>query len=426
MVLSWLSASTTAADGVKSATRYYGFDGQTVAVRDKNGLGGVTSLVGDPHGTTLAAIPNTRWAANSVVKQYTDPFGAARGTAASIPGDRQFLDKTRDTATGLTMVGARYYDEANGRFISVDPLLDLADPQQWNAYAYANNNPTTLSDPSGLTPRIDDDYDGGRGPLAKRGPAPSTPPSTARAADPAAVNGVCDAAWVAAHPPPKKPLWQRVLGYAAVATAAVAGATFCTATATLGCLAIAAGATAAVSFGNNWAIQEQPAGQAATGAAIDGALMFAGGTLAFKGAESFAAASSLSSSGLGSAAGAGSAVGSGAGTAINVSGGFSPRGLFAAAGTRVRPSGIPEGWRVTGTKGPGGVLYSDPTNPGNAVRVMQGSPSSPFVNSRAPYVRWQRNGHPLDESGNVLPSAKVPEAHIPLSSFRFRSEVFGE
>ena len=166
----------TAADGVKSAIRYYGFDGQTVAVRDKNGLGGVTTLVGDPHGTTLAAIPNTKWAANSVVKQYTDPFGAARGTAASIPGGRQFLDKTRDNATGLTMVGARYYDEANGRFISVDPVLDLADPQQWNAYAYANNNPTTYSDPSGLTPRIDDDYDGGRGPLAKRPPAQATTP----------------------------------------------------------------------------------------------------------------------------------------------------------------------------------------------------------------------------------------------------------
>ncbi|WP_353848667.1 RHS repeat-associated core domain-containing protein [Cellulomonas sp.] len=136
--------------------------------------------MGDPLGTTLAAIPNTRWAANSVVKQYTDPFGAARGTAASIPGDRQFLDKTRDTATGLTMVGARYYDEANGRFISVDPVLDLADPQQWNAYAYANNNPTTLSDPSGLTPRIDDDYDGGRGPLAKRPPATSSPAPAAQ------------------------------------------------------------------------------------------------------------------------------------------------------------------------------------------------------------------------------------------------------
>ena len=78
------------------------------------------------------------------------------------------------------MVGARYYDEANGRFISVDPVLDLADPQQWNAYAYANNNPTTLSDPSGLTPRIDDDYDGGRGPLARRPPATSSPAPAAQ------------------------------------------------------------------------------------------------------------------------------------------------------------------------------------------------------------------------------------------------------
>ena len=199
------------ADGVKSATRYYGFDGQTVAVRDKNGLGGVTSLVNDPHGTALAAIPNTRWAANDVVKQYTDPYGASRGTTASIPGDRQFLDKTRDTATGLTMVGARYYDEANGRFISVDPVLDLADPQQWNAYAYANNNPTTLSDPSGLTPRIDDDYDGGRGPLARRPLPPPRPRqqrsvvhtlSRARARDP--LRTPAHAAATSSYRPPQR------------------------------------------------------------------------------------------------------------------------------------------------------------------------------------------------------------------------------
>ena len=160
--------------------------------------------------------------------------------------------------------------------------------------------------------RIDDDYDGGRGPLAKRTPsAASTPTSPVRASDPAAVNGMCDAAWVAAHPPPKKPMWQRVLGYAAVAVTAAAGATFCAATAGLGCLAIAAGATAAVSFGNNWAIQEQPAGQAALGAAVDGALMFAGGTLGLKAAESFAAARSLASSGVGSGATAGTLAGTG-------------------------------------------------------------------------------------------------------------------
>lgn len=71
------------------------------------------------------------------------------------------------------------------------------------------------------------------------------------------------------------------------------------------------------------------------------------------------------------------------------------------------------------------MLYRDPTNPGNSVQVMQGNPNSPFPNSQAPYVRWQRNGQPLDQFGNQLPSAKVPEAHIPLSDFRFLPEVFG-
>ncbi|UJP39147.1 RHS repeat-associated core domain-containing protein [Cellulomonas palmilytica] len=135
---------------VVSAVRYYSFDGQTVAVRTGKGLGAVTSLVADLHGTALVAIANTTWTAAGVVKQYTDPFGAARGAGVDVPGERQFLDKTRDVSTGLTQVGARYYDETTGRFISVDPVLDLTNPQQWNAYVYANNNPTTWSDPTGL------------------------------------------------------------------------------------------------------------------------------------------------------------------------------------------------------------------------------------------------------------------------------------
>ncbi len=105
--------------------------------------------------------------------------------------------------------------------------------------------------------------------------------------------------------------------------------------------------------------------------------------------------------------------------------GLSGRGLAPAAGTRIRPDGIPDGWRITSTKSRRGVLYRDPTNSGNSVRVMQGSPNSPFPNSQGPYVGWQRNGHPLDQYGNVLPSAKMQEAHIPLSDFRFLREVFG-
>ncbi|MFD7903672.1 polymorphic toxin-type HINT domain-containing protein, partial [Kitasatospora sp. NPDC059747] len=47
-------------------------------------------------------------------------------------------------------LGAREYQPTTGRFLNPDPLLDTGDPQQWNAYAYSNNDPQNLSDPSGL------------------------------------------------------------------------------------------------------------------------------------------------------------------------------------------------------------------------------------------------------------------------------------
>jgi hypothetical protein len=50
-------------------------------------------------------------------------------------------------------MGARQYDPTTARFLSTDPILNLADPQQWNGYSYANNTPITLSDPTGLEPQ---------------------------------------------------------------------------------------------------------------------------------------------------------------------------------------------------------------------------------------------------------------------------------
>ena len=51
-------------------------------------------------------------------------------------------------------MGARYYGSALGRFVQADPLYihmgRLVDPQQLNLYSYVRNNPTTLSDPTGL------------------------------------------------------------------------------------------------------------------------------------------------------------------------------------------------------------------------------------------------------------------------------------
>ncbi|MFV2104886.1 RHS repeat-associated core domain-containing protein, partial [Micromonospora sp. LOL_024] len=81
-------------------------------------------------------------------RQRKDP--ATTGTWAT-GMDKGFVGGTQDP-TGLIHLNAREYDPFIGRFISVDPVIDLTDPQQWNAYAYGNNNPVSFSDPSGLTP----------------------------------------------------------------------------------------------------------------------------------------------------------------------------------------------------------------------------------------------------------------------------------
>ncbi len=76
-------------------------------------------------------------------------YGAPRGSNPIWANGKGFVGGDNDP-TNLVNIGARQYDPALGRFISVDPIMDLADPKQWNAYAYAHNNPISFSDPTGL------------------------------------------------------------------------------------------------------------------------------------------------------------------------------------------------------------------------------------------------------------------------------------
>ena len=65
----------------------------------------------------------------------------------------EFTSKERDAETGLDYFGARYFSSAQGRFTSVDPLMASAhasNPQSWNRYAYALNNPLRFTDPNGM------------------------------------------------------------------------------------------------------------------------------------------------------------------------------------------------------------------------------------------------------------------------------------
>jgi len=78
----------------------------------------------------------------------TDPFGNPRNSTPW-PSSKGFVGGTTDP-TGLTHLGAREYDPGIGRFLSRDPLVNAANPQQINGYSYAGNTPVTAADPSGL------------------------------------------------------------------------------------------------------------------------------------------------------------------------------------------------------------------------------------------------------------------------------------
>ncbi|MEV6369644.1 polymorphic toxin-type HINT domain-containing protein [Micromonospora musae] len=136
--------------GLTSATRYYQFAGSAVASR--NG-GGLTWLFDDHQGTQNVAVDALK---QTVTVRRQTPYGVPRGEQPTPWVNRKGFVGGDIDSNGLTHIGAREYDPQLGRFISVDPVQDLADPQQWSAYAYGNNSPITFSDPSGFKSCSDD------------------------------------------------------------------------------------------------------------------------------------------------------------------------------------------------------------------------------------------------------------------------------
>ncbi|MFD8493316.1 RHS repeat-associated core domain-containing protein [Amycolatopsis sp. NPDC059657] len=130
-----------------TARRYYTHDGAAVAVRSTGRNAGLSWILDDHQGTSSTSVRADNL---EVTNRQQDPFGNPRGEQPkSWPDDKGFVGGTKDES-GLTNLGARQYDPATGRFVSVDPVMDTADPQQMNGYAYANNSPVTNSDPNGL------------------------------------------------------------------------------------------------------------------------------------------------------------------------------------------------------------------------------------------------------------------------------------
>ena len=148
----------TTSSGTIKGTRYYSLGGTEVAVRAVASNFNASYLLADPHGSNETDAQTTVNGIGTITRRHFDPYGNLLGTTTggTWPENHAYLDKPVDTSSGtasvtpLSDVGAREYDATTGRFLSADPVLDPSSPQSLNGYDYANNNPITGSDPTGL------------------------------------------------------------------------------------------------------------------------------------------------------------------------------------------------------------------------------------------------------------------------------------
>ena len=86
----------------------------------------------------------------AVVKSYDyDEFGVTTSTGDAFFNEVTFTGSVAD-ASGLLYMNARYYNPTTARFLSQDTYTGSAsDPWTQHLYAYCNNNPVNMVDPTG-------------------------------------------------------------------------------------------------------------------------------------------------------------------------------------------------------------------------------------------------------------------------------------
>jgi RHS repeat-associated protein len=111
----------------------------------------ITYFHNDIAGTPVVA---TDASGARIWKETYRPYGEKLNREAGSSGNKiGFHGKPFDDNTGLSYMGARYYDPVLGRFTGIDPAdVDEDNLHSFNRYAYANNNPYKYVDPDGRNP----------------------------------------------------------------------------------------------------------------------------------------------------------------------------------------------------------------------------------------------------------------------------------
>jgi|GEM_PF-4530997 len=126
------------------ATKYVMLGDQRVATRDSSG----TYFIHTDHLGSSNVITDATGTLKQLL-EYT-PYGSVKLNQGNIDLSHKFTGQRLDDTTGLYFYNARYYDHTCGRFISADSIVqNPSNPQTFNRYSYAGNNPVVFVDPSG-------------------------------------------------------------------------------------------------------------------------------------------------------------------------------------------------------------------------------------------------------------------------------------
>jgi RHS repeat-associated protein len=134
-----------------TTTKYVYLGSHLVAKAIKNGAATQTVYV---HTDALGS-PIAQTDAGRALVGTTNylPYGGRYGSAGAGGDPGPGYASHYDDATGLIYMRARYYDPAQHRFISTDPVdVDSATGINFNRYAYALNSPFGYIDPNGRDP----------------------------------------------------------------------------------------------------------------------------------------------------------------------------------------------------------------------------------------------------------------------------------
>lgn len=143
-----------------TTTLYVFAGGQLVATIEGKGSATSTNIIHTDHLGGTGVVSSATGTAVQVLSYY--PFGDLRinqKNTATFDEKRKAIGQYYDDATSLNYLNARYLGSSRGQFMSQDPMFtgdpnqqNLTNPQNLNAYSYADNNPINKKDPDGLTP----------------------------------------------------------------------------------------------------------------------------------------------------------------------------------------------------------------------------------------------------------------------------------